>query len=241
VKLRGRPSKESTVEGGKRIEVLIVSRQRLVAEAIGYALESLAPDLKAIGVAATWEKAVGLGHRETPMVVLVDSQLIDEIPVDSAHAISSRAVMVMMGDDEPDELLITAVEAEWRGYIDKELPLNELISVIRRTVAGEVVMPTHLLYRAIQNRSPRRRNGNGAKVSQLTAREREVLALIGRGLDNKTIAAALGIRVTTARSHVQRILEKLGVHSKLQAVQYAERVGWRRPVRRHAARRNAVA
>jgi DNA-binding NarL/FixJ family response regulator len=78
-------------------------------------------------------------------------------------------------------------------------------------------------------------------VSQLTAREREVLALIGRGLDNKTIAAALGIRVTTARSHVQRILEKLGVHSKLQAVQYAERVGWRRPVRRHAARRNAVA
>jgi DNA-binding NarL/FixJ family response regulator len=172
--------------------------------------------------------------------MVVDSQLFDEIPLDSAHTMSSRAVMVMMGDDEPDELLITAVEAEWRGYIDKELPVTELISVIRRTIAGEVVMPTHLLYRAIQSRSPRGRNGNGAKVSQLTPREREVLTLIGRGLDNKSIAAALGVRVTTARSHVQRVLEKLGAHSKLQAVQYADRAGWPRHVRRHA-RRSAVA
>jgi DNA-binding NarL/FixJ family response regulator len=228
-------------ERGNPIEVLIVSKQRLVAEALGYALESLAPDLKAIGVVATWDRVVALSHRERPMVVLIDSQLIDEIPIESAHAIGSRAVMVMMGDDEPDELLISAVEADWRGYVDKALPLNELISVIRRTVAGEVVMPTHLLYRAIQSRSPNRRNGNGAKVSQLTPREREVLTLISRGLDNKSIAAALGIRVTTTRSHVQRILEKLGVHSKLQAVQYADRASWRRPVRRHAHRRSAVA
>jgi two-component system, NarL family, nitrate/nitrite response regulator NarL len=218
-----------------------VSKQRLVAEALGHALKSLAPDLEAVGAMATWDEAIALGNRETPMVVLVDSQLINEISIESAHAVSSRAVMVMIGDDEPDELLITAVEADWRGYVDKRLPLDELISVIRRTAAGEVVMPTHLLYRAIQSRSPNRCNGNGPKVSQLTPREREVLTLISRGLDNKSIAASLGIRVTTARSHVQRILEKLGVHSKLQAVQYAHRAGWRRPARRHAPRRNAVA
>jgi two-component system, NarL family, nitrate/nitrite response regulator NarL len=226
---------------GDPIEVLIVSRQRLVAEALGYAMESLVPDLKVTGVVSTWESAVAASHGEAPIVVLVDSQLVEEIPLDAAHTMSSRAVMVMLGDDEPDELLITAVEAEWRGYVDKELPLNELISVIRRTVAGEVVMPTHLLYRAIQSRSPRTRSGNITRVSQLTQREREVLTLISRGLDNKSIAAALGVRVTTVRSHVQRILEKLGVHSKLQAMQYAERAGSRRPLRRHALRRNAVA
>jgi DNA-binding NarL/FixJ family response regulator len=235
------PNEEEEPERENLIEVLIVSKQRLVAEALAYALESLAPGLKAIGVAGTWDRAMALCHGQTPMAVLVDSQLIQEIPHDSAHAIGSRAVIVIMGDDEPDDLLITAVEAEWRGYVDKELPLNELISVIRRTVAGEVVMPTHLLYRAIQSRSPKRRNGNGAKVSQLTPRERQVLALISSGLDNKSIAAALGIRVATARSHVQRILEKLGVHSKLQAVQYANRVSWGRPARRQAPRRNAVA
>jgi two-component system nitrate/nitrite response regulator NarL len=223
------------------IEVLIVSRQRLVAEALGYAMESLAPDLKVIGVVCSWEGAAAAGDGEAPTVILVDSQLVDEIALDSAHTMSSRAVMVILGDDEPDELFITAVEAEWRGYVDKELPLSELISVIRRTVAGEVVMPSHLLYRAIQSRSPKTRSGHIARVSQLTPREREVLTLISRGLDNKSIATALGVRVTTVRSHVQRILEKLGVHSKLQAMQYAERAGSRRPVRRHAPGRNEVA
>lgn len=210
-----------------------------MAEALGHALDMLVADLKFAGVAATWDRAVELAHGDKPIVMLVESHLVEEIPLDSAHMMSSHAVVVMIGDDEPDDLLITAVEAEWRGYVDKERPLDELISVIRRTIAGEVVMPTHLLYRAIQNRSPKTRSVG--RVDQLTAREREVLMLISRGLDNKSIAAALGIRVTTARSHVQRILEKLGVHSKLQAMQYADRAGSRRLVRRHTPRRSAVA
>ena len=67
---------------------------------------------------------------ESPPSMSDDSQLIDEIPPDSAQAIGSRAVMVMMGDDEPDDLLITAVEAEWRGYVDKELPLVSFIYLV---------------------------------------------------------------------------------------------------------------
>ena len=82
-------------------------------------------------------------------------------------------------------------------------------------------MPADLLYRALQRQSLKKRNGGGDELSELTAREREVLELIGHGLDTKSIAATLGIRLTTARSHVQRVLEKLGVHSKLQAMRYA--------------------
>ena len=222
------------------MEVLIVSRQRLVAEALAHAIDSLAPDLKVGEVVSSWDRAIASSHGESRIVMLVDSQLVDELPQEAARSMSSRAVMVMMGDDEPDEVLITAVEAEWRGYVDKELALGDLLSVIRRTIAGEVVMPAHLLYRAIQSRSVRGRTVKGARVNQLTAREREVLTLISQGLDNKSIAAALGIRVTTARSHVQRVLEKLGVHSKLQAVQFAGVGRSRRPLR-GSLRTNAVA
>src|SRR2546421_571267 len=61
------------------------------------------------------DRAVELAHGEKAMLMLVDSHLVDEIPLDSAHMMSSRAVIVMIGDDEADDLLITAVEAEWRG------------------------------------------------------------------------------------------------------------------------------
>ena len=223
-----------------RVEVLVVSRQRLVAEALAHAIESLAPDLKVVGVLSAWDRVVASSHRASRLVVLVDAELVEEISQEAARSLSSRAVMVLMGDHESEEVLITAVEAEWRGYVDKELALGELLSVIRRTIAGEVVMPAHLLYRAIQSRSVRSRTIKGARVDQLTAREREVLALISQGLDNKSIAAALGIRVTTARSHVQRVLEKLGVHSKLQAVQFAGMARSRRPLRGNP-RTNAVA
>jgi two-component system nitrate/nitrite response regulator NarL len=127
----------------------------------------------------------------------------------------------MLGDDDAEHELLKAVEAEWRGYVNKQVSLGALLGVIKRTAAGEVVMPADLLYRAIQRQSLSKRNGHSEEVSQLTAREREVLELIGRGLDNKSIAVALGIRLTTARSHVQSVLEKLGVHSKLQAMRYA--------------------
>jgi DNA-binding NarL/FixJ family response regulator len=106
--------------------------------------------------------------------------------------------------------------------------------VIRRTAAGEVVMPADLLYRALQRQSLKRRSRDSGGLNQLTAREREVLELIEQGLDNKSIASTLGIRLTTARSHVQRVLEKLGVHSKLQAMHYA--TGRARARKRHLVR-----
>jgi two-component system, NarL family, response regulator DevR len=202
------------------INVLILERQRLVAESLCQALQSLDPTLKIVGVAATHEEASSLAERHHPQVVLVDSQLAEdttEFPLRTP----SGAAIVMLGNDDAEQELLKAVQAEWRGYVNKQISLVALLAVIRRTAAGELVMPADLLYRTIQRQALGKRNGHSNGTSQLSPREQEVLELIGRGMDNKSIAVTLGIRLTTARSHVQRVLEKLGVHSKLQAMRYA--------------------
>jgi two-component system, NarL family, response regulator DevR len=202
------------------IHVLILERQRLVAESLRQALESLDPALKIVGVAATHEEASTLAKRHRPHVVLVDSQLAEETAEFPLRTHGGPAI-VMIGNEDAEQELLKAVEAEWRGYVNKQVSLVALLAVIKRTAAGELVMPADLLYRTIQRQSLKNRNGDSDEANQLTTREQEVLELIGRGLDNKSIAVTLGIRLTTARSHVQRVLEKLGVHSKLQALRYA--------------------
>jgi DNA-binding NarL/FixJ family response regulator len=202
------------------INVLILERQRLVAESLRQALESLDPALKIVGVAATHEEAWSLARRHRPQVVLVDSHLAEgaaEIPLRA----DGEAAIVMLGNGDAEQELLRAVQAQWRGYVNKQVSLVALLAVIKRTAAGELVMPADLLYRMIQRQSLGKNGSHSDETRQLTAREREVLELIGRGLDNKSIAVTLGIRLTTARSHVQRVLEKLGVHSKLQAMRYA--------------------
>lgn len=219
------------------IQVLILERQRLVAESLRHALESLDPDLEIVGLASTREEAARLATRHRPHVLLVDSELAHEITADFTRRLEREPAFVMLGNDDAEQTVLNAIEAEWRGYVDKQLPLKSLVAVIRRTAAGEVAMPAELLYRAIKRQSVNRRNGNGAQLNQLTMREREVLELIGHGLDNKSIAATLGIRLTTTRSHVQRVLEKLGVHSKLQAMRYTHRAGHHGPPKRPRSRR----
>ena len=221
------------------IPVLILERQRLVAESLRQALESLDPELTIVGVATTSKEAATLAERKPPQVMLVDSALAYEITADFTDGLRGKPAIVMLGDDDAEQTLLNAFQAEWRGYVDKQLPLSTLLGVIKRAAAGEVAMPADLLYRAIRYQSASRRNGNGVQLNQLTVREREVLELIGHGLDNKSIAAALGIRLTTTRSHVQRVLEKLGVHSKLQAMRYAQRPGHHgKPLKRYTWRRS---
>ena len=146
------------------IHVLIVERQRLVAESIQRALESTGPDLKIVGVATTREEAAMLVETRRPDVMLVDSQLADEVSPGFARSLGGDVVMVMLGNDDGEDVLLTAVEGEWRGYVDKDLPLETLVGVIRRAANGEVVMPADLLYRAILAQSRKKRNGNGADV-----------------------------------------------------------------------------
>jgi two-component system nitrate/nitrite response regulator NarL len=203
------------------ISILIVGRERLTAECLQQALQCLDSRFEVVGVATTGVEGAHLAARQSPHVVLVDSELAQEITVSFVRAIGRNAAIVMLGNDDAEQTLLNTIDVEWRGYVDKSLSIDSLAAVVRQAAAGEVAMPADLLYRAIKRQTLHMRKGDSPGLNHLTAREREVLDLIGHGLDNKSIAAALGIRLNTTRSHVQRVLEKLGVNSKLQAMKYA--------------------
>jgi DNA-binding NarL/FixJ family response regulator len=208
------------------IRVLIVDRPGLMAESLQHALHQMDSRLRIVGLTDDQEEATRLIESHRPHVVLVDSGLGDDFAAELAQCVTdpNETAIVMLGDDGSEEALLAAIEAECRGYVDKQSPLSVLVRVIERSAAGEVAMPTDLLYRAVQRQSVKKPGSQGG-VYKLTRRESEVLELIGRGLDNRTIAATMGVSLTTARGHVQRVIEKLGVHSKLQAMRYAPTPG----------------
>jgi DNA-binding NarL/FixJ family response regulator len=118
-------------------------------------------------------------------------------------------------------MLVAATEAGCAGFVLKTSPLDELVAAVRTAAAGEMLVSTALLARLLS----RLRHERDAPDSVLTAREREILQLIAEGLTNAAISARLFISVNTVRNHVQNVLAKLGVHSKLEALSVAIRDG----------------
>ncbi len=113
-----------------------------------------------------------------------------------------------------------ALEAGFRGYLTKDTPVSRFITSLEAVVGGQVVLP-HRLVSAVHRRGSS--DGIALLVSQLTTREREVLSLLVEGADGGTIARRLGISRNTVRTHVQSILTKLQVHSRLEAATMAVR------------------
>jgi NarL family two-component system response regulator LiaR len=205
------------------IRILIVEDRLLVAESLQVTL-SIQPDLNVIGIADSRTKALQLAATQSPDVALIGSGfLFDGSPPLAAdlHATITLAVVIIASNGN-HEALLSWVEGGCQGFVHTSWPLSEMVSVIRRTAAGEVAIPANVLYEAVRDgrKKAAERHADSAALSQLTPREREVLNLIARGLDNRTIAEHLGVSLATARGHVQNILEKLGVHSKLQAMRY---------------------
>jgi len=115
------------------------------------------------------------------------------------------------------------MEADASGYVTKESGLDQLVEATRAVHRGETRVPSKMLGPLLGRLIHRQRDEDEAmrKLSRLTRREREVLALMMRGADNAVIAQALTISPETARTHIQNILGKLGLHSRLEAVAFA--------------------
>ncbi len=123
--------------------------------------------------------------------------------------------------------LVAAVDAGASGYLMKTTPLVEIVSAIRRAASGEMLLPSAELdglLRLGRERASKRADRQRA-TPQFTPREREVLALLAQANDVQHIAERLGISVNTARGYVQQVLEKLGAHSRLEAVVRANELG----------------
>lgn len=204
--------------------VLLADDQAVIRYGLRLILEG-EPDLEIVGEAADGEAAVAAVQRLTPDVVLMDVRMprvdgIEAVRRIVASGAPTRALMLTTFD--LDDYVFGALRAGASGFLLKDAPPEELVTAVRLVAGGEALLAPSVTRRVIEefSRRPAVARTDGAHES-LTARELEVLRLVARGLTNDEIAAALFVSRTTVKTHVARVLAKLGLRDRVQAVVHA--------------------
>jgi DNA-binding NarL/FixJ family response regulator len=212
------------VEDGRQVTILLADGHSLFREAVKAALESQG-DLTVVAEAGDGHEAVSEAERTKPDIALLDLHLPNCNGIRTALLVRDRVPdsrVVVLATEEDQESLVEAVEAGASGYLTKECPLSELIDAARAISNGETLIPKHMLGALLSRLILRRRQQDAAlrQMARLTKREKEVLALLAHGADNDAIAQQLVISPQTARTHIQNVIGKLGVHSRLEAAAF---------------------
>ncbi len=190
------------------------------------------PDISVVGVAATGREAVAEARRLVPDVVLMDVRMPDLDGVAATRelaAVAPACRVLILTTFEQDDYVFGALRAGASGFLLKRARPEELIAAVHAVAAGESLLSPSVTRRVIDRmaRRPDLELANGARLADLTPREREVLSLIARGLSNREIAGTLVVQESTVRSHVKRILAKLELRDRVQAVIFAYETGAR--------------
>ena len=206
------------------IRVLIADDHAVVREGLR-AFLVLQDDIEVVGEAADGEEAVQAVVRLEPDVALVDLVMprvdgIEAIGRIRAERPQTRVIVLTSFVDE--DKMLPAVRAGAVGYLLKDVAPQDLVSAIRTVHGGGTLLHPTVVEELVREVS---REGGAATPNPLTAREREVLALIARGRANKAIAFELGVAEKTVKTHVSNILGKLGLTDRTQAALYAVREG----------------
>ncbi len=211
----------------EHVRVLLVEDHSAVREAIAGTLEREA-DLTVVGQAESLAAARELLHGVDVAVLdlaLPDGDGIALIP--ELRAASPGAQVLVLSANLARAQIARAIDAGAAGALDKTADLDQVVDAIRRLRAGQALLASHEIVELLRFAGHRREQEREDRqaISSLTDREREVLEALAAGLDGQTIADRLGISIRTERNHVARILNKLGVHTQLQAVLFALRYG----------------
>ena len=213
----------------KAIRVMLADGQSLFREAMRVVFETQ-PDFHVVGEAADGMQAVAEAERTEPDVALIDANLPNGDGIRASSMIAQRVPgcrILVLCEDEDERTLISSLEAGGTGFVTKGSPIGELIETTRRVHKGETTIPAQMLGALLARLITRKREHDDAllRLGKLTRREREVLALLAQGADNAGIAQPLVISPETARTHVQNVLGKLGVHSRLEAAAFVVQNG----------------
>jgi DNA-binding NarL/FixJ family response regulator len=215
--------------------VLIADDDHLMRAGLAELL-SYDPAIEIVGHASTGREAVEGARRLRPDVVLMDVRMpdLDGIAAtrELTHAVPAARVL-MLTTFEQDDYIFGALRAGASGFLLKRTPPEELIAAVHTIAAGDSLLSPSVTRRVIDRmaQQPTPELANRAKLDQLTSREREVLELIARGLSNREIAATLTVEESTIRTHVKRILMKLNLRDRVQAVIFVYETGANSPGR----------
>lgn len=209
----------------KPIRVLLVDDHQLLTGALSQML-ALERDIEVVGVAGTVADARTMA-RERLDVVLMDYRLPDGTGAEATRAIKGRwpaARVVMLTALNDDETILESIQAGADGYLTKDRAVEDVVSAVRAAHAGETLLPRSVIMGIAQRVAAARDRGQERRqVEPLTPRELEVLRALTEGLSTPEICDRLFIAPNTLRTHVQNIMGKLRVHSKLEAVAFALR------------------
>jgi DNA-binding NarL/FixJ family response regulator len=202
--------------------VLLADSQPLFNEALE-ALLSRGTAHQVVGRCTSVNDTFTVVSRLRPDLVLVDAGLgLEGSPSLVMRIVEAypRVKVVVLGDDHDPDLLLAAIRAGAVGVVSKTHGAATVLRVTDAVMAGEAAVPRGMLLEMTRRMASRDRAAD-SPISRLSRREREVLSLLSRGWDNTRIARELFISQHTVRTHIQNILEKLGMHSKLEAATFA--------------------
>ena len=212
------------------IRVLVADDQPLVRAGLT-ALLGAEDDIDVVGVASDGAEALDLAVALTPDVACLDIRMPELDGIDVATRLCGpdadpRIPVLILTTFDIDDYVFRALEAGVAGFLLKDSDPDEIIRAIRHIHAGHGTLDSTLTRRIVDEYVSRRRLQPvtaGRALDLLTAREREILLLLAEGMSNEEIAAALVVEVGTVKSHLARLLPKLGVRSRLQAAVWAYR------------------
>lgn len=223
---------------GPKIRALLVDDQALIRAGLRMVLEE-EPDIEVVGEAATGEEAVSMTRRLAPDVVLMDVRMPGTDGIEATRRIVEErpaARVLVLTTFDLDEYAFSALRYGASGFLLKDVPPGELADAIRSVASGDAVVAPRVTRRLLDtyaHQLPDLRPGHGPAddpgLASLTERELGILTEVAAGLSNQEIAAKLYLAEATVKSHLGRILSKLGLRDRAQAVVYAYQTGLVRP------------
>src|SRR5947208_9475879 len=216
------PKRAQTAEA---LRVLIVDDHALFRRGLQMVLAS-EPDIEVVGEASDGAEAVEKAKALRPNVVLMDVRMPKRSGIEAAGVIreelpDAKILMLTMSDEEAD--LYEAIKAGASGYLLKEISIEEVPDAIRSVWAGQSRISPSMASKLLSEFAAMSQRAGDPKAAgaQLTPREMQVLRLVAQGLNNKDIAEKLFISENTVKNHIRNILDKLHLHSRMEAVVYA--------------------
>ncbi|MFJ6793793.1 response regulator [Streptomyces sp. NPDC091268] len=222
--------------------LLIVDDQVLIRAGLA-ALATAAPGFDVAGQAATGEEAVDLAAALRPDVILMDIRLPGMSGISALEYILGRAAepkpkIVMLTVFDLDEYVYAALRAGASGFLLKDTPPERLLAAVKLIAEGEMLFAPTVTRRLIETfaQQPETTRERPASLEDLTERETDVLHLVGQGLTNEQIAQRLVVSIATVKTHFNRVMSKLSLQSRAQAVVVAYESGLISPGRPDAQR-----